>query len=92
MGALSGMDVALLDQWQLLSHFLQNLIFRFLQSVSLLFSLSMWQLQVLSINAGHKWIAFLILSPVLFSFLQGLTVQDHVVHVCAEIKDPVLAV
>jgi small nuclear ribonucleoprotein E len=34
MGPLSGMDVALLDQWQLLSHFLQNLIFRFLQSKS----------------------------------------------------------
>ncbi len=54
MGPLSGMDVALLDQWQLLSHFLQNLIFRFLQSVSLLFSLSVWQLQVLSINAGYE--------------------------------------
>ncbi len=54
MGPLSGMDVALLDQWQLLSHFLQNLIFRFLQSVSLLFSLSMWQLQVLSINACYE--------------------------------------
>ncbi len=40
----------------------------------------------------HKWIVFLISSPVLFSFLHGLTVQDHVVHVCAEIKDPVLAV
>lgn len=34
MGPLSGMNVALLDQWQLLSHFLQNLIFRFLQSKS----------------------------------------------------------